>query len=227
MFKRSLIIVSALAVLAFLPVAAQADWMDGFEDYEAGSEIIGQGGWDGWLGDPNAGGDVSDAYAHTGVHSLGVASTSDIVHTYEGYNSGQWIYTAWLYMLPNYTGETYFILLNTYIASQNWSVTVRFLDGNIISDFDGASLPWILDEWVELRVEIDLDADSQTFYYGGDFLYTKSWTDGVSGGGALNIEAVDLFGNGARTVYYDDLSLMPAVVATETKSWSEIKSLYR
>ena len=224
--KRALVIVGVLAIM-ILPVAAQADWMDDFESYAAGSEIIGQGGWDGWLGDPNAGADVSDAYAHGGSNSVGIASTSDLVHTYEGYNSGVWIYTAWLYMLGNYTGETYFIMLNTYIASQNWSVQIHFLDGMIVNDTTGEGLPWILDEWVELRLEIDLDADIQTVYYAGDFFYTGSWSQGVSGGGQTVIEAVDLFGNGARTVYYDDMSLMPDAVATEGMSWSDIKSLYR
>jgi hypothetical protein len=228
MFKRSLVIVGVLAIM-ILPVAAQADWMDDFESYEPGSEIIGQGGWDGWLGDPLAGAEVSDSFAHGGSNSVGIASTSDLVHTYEGYTSGVWIYTAWMYMLPNYTGETYFIMLNTYVASQNWSVQIHFIDGECRGDtFEGYwALPWILEEWVEIRLEIDLDADIQTVYYGGDFFYTGSWSQGVSGGGQTVIEAVDLFGNGARTVYYDDMSLMPDAVATEDMSWSDIKSLYR
>jgi len=58
-----------------------------------------------------------------------------------------------------------------------------------------------------LPVEIDLDADWQEFYYNGQLLTAKSWTDGVSGDGALNIGAVDLFANGASSVYYDDMSL--------------------
>ena len=70
------------------------------------------------------------------------------------------------------------------------------------------------DEWVELRVEIDLDTDSQDFFYGGDLLYSKSWTDGVSGGGASNIAVIDLFANpGSTSVYYDDMSLIPAPAA--------------
>jgi uncharacterized repeat protein (TIGR01451 family) len=58
-----------------------------------------------------------------------------------------------------------------------------------------------------LRVEIDLDNDSQSFYYGGQLLYSGSWTDEVSGGGSLNIDTIDLFANGASPVYYDDIGL--------------------
>jgi hypothetical protein len=154
------------------------------------------------------------------------------VHTYAGYTSGQWIYTAWMQLLANFTGETYFIMLNTYAAgdpNKNWSVQIHFIDGEVRGDTAEGywPLPWIAGEWVEIRLEIDLDADIQTVYYGGELLYTYSWSNGVSGGGQTAIEAVDLFGNGARTVYYDDMSLMPAVVATEEMSWSDIKSLYR
>ena len=228
MFKRSLLIVGALAIMAFAP-AAQADWFDGFEDYQAGSELIGQGGWDGWLGDSLAGGEVTDSRSHTGANSFACASTTDIVRVYEGYDAGQWIYTAWLYLAPHFVGENYFITLNTYVEFQTWSVKIHFIDGEVRGDTQEGywPLPWIAGEWAEIRLEIDLDADIQTVYYGGELLYTYSWSQGVSGGGQAVIEAVDLFGNGARTVYYDDMSLMPAAVATEEMSWSDIKSLYR
>lgn len=68
----------------------------------------------------------------------------------------------------------------------------------------------------------------QTFFYGGDVLYADaSWTNGASGGGELNIACVDLYGNNAASVYYDDMSLQPAGVATEQTSWSQIKGMYR
>jgi hypothetical protein len=59
-----------------------------------------------------------------------------------------------------------------------------------------------------LRVEIDLNSDNQDFYYNDQLLYSGSWADGVSGGGILAIGAVDLFANGASSVFYDDISLV-------------------
>ena len=73
----------------------------------------------------------------------------------------------------------------------------------------GGTLPLIKDAWVELRVEIDLTDDTCAFYYGGQLLYQGTWTGEVSGSGISNIGAVDLFGNGATSVYYDNLSLTP------------------
>jgi hypothetical protein len=63
---------------------------------------------------------------------------------------------------------------------------------------------------VEIRVEIDLVNDVQQFYYGGDLLYSASWTSEQVPGGALAIAAVDLFANAASPVYYDDMSLESA-----------------
>ncbi len=226
--KRLLLVLCTLAMGALLPAAVQADWMDDFESYAPGTSLHGVGGWIGWLNDPAATAYVSNLYAHGGSNSVAITGPSDLVHRYAGYTSGMWTYTAWMYIPTNFTGQTYFILLNTYAATQNWSVQVYFQNGQVVNEFlPGAALPWILGQWVELRLEIDLDNDLQTFYYGGNVLYTSSWTDGASGGGALNIGAVDLYANGASPVYYDDMSLESGVVATEPTTWGTVKALFR
>jgi hypothetical protein len=68
-------------------------------------------------------------------------------------------------------------------------------------------MPITKGQWVEIRLDIDLDNDVQRIYYGGNLLVEKSWTNGVSGGGNLNIGAIDLYANGSSPVYYDNLSL--------------------
>jgi len=68
----------------------------------------------------------------------------------------------------------------------------------------------------------------QTFYYGGQLLYQKSWTEGMSGGGMLNFACVDLYGNSASFVYYDDFSLVPwQPTPTQPTTWGQIKAAYR
>jgi hypothetical protein len=116
---------------------------------------------------------------------------------------------------PLFEGESYFILLSDYTdgagQENKWSVQLKLSSYSLLieSDGDSVSLPLVLDEWVELRVEIDLDGDWMEIYYDGDFLVEKAWTDGPShaGDGLLNIGAVDLFANLATPVYYDDISL--------------------
>ncbi len=192
-------------------------WMDDFDSYATGSQMHGQGGWKGWFNDPNVGALVVDDEARSAPNSVEIVGASDLVHEYVGYSSGVWTYTAWQYLPTNFSGESYFILLNQYDdsgATNNWSTQVRFNAAlnQVTADGAGAgpSLPLIRDQWVEIRVVIDLDNDNQAFYYGDNLLYEASWTDGLSGGGRLNIAAVDLYANGASAVYYDDLSLLPA-----------------
>lgn len=194
-----------------LDPASTPQWFDDFDTYALASQMHGQGGWAGWDNFAFLGALVTDSQALSTPHSLDINGSADLVQEYAGATSCQWVYTAWQYVPNDFVGQSFFILLNTYSigGAKNWSTEVMFNSSGVVhSDFDGAELPLITGQWVELRVEIDLDADSQTFFYGGTELYTKSWTEGVSGGGALNIAAVDLFANGASSVYYDNMSLL-------------------
>lgn len=223
-----LLLVPALALLA--PGYASADWADNFDSYAAGSGLHGQGGWHGWDGSAAADAFVSNLYSRSAPNSAEITGASDIVHEYAGYTSGVWIYTAWQYIPTAFSGQTYFIMLNTYNdgGPYNWSVQVSFNTNNtVVSDPEGSTLPLIRGAWVELRLEIDLDQNLQTFYYGGSMLYQKSWTEGMSGGGILDIAAIDLYANYATPVYYDDMSLMPAQpTPVESTSWGRIKQIF-
>jgi len=212
---RSMLVLGAVALLACVPVSA--NWFEDFDSYANDSSMHGQGGWKGWDNNPGATAYVRDDQALSLPHSVEIAGNSDLVHEYFGYTSGVWTYTAWQYVPENFQGVSYFILLNTYndFGPYNWSTQVHFESATnlVISDFENASLPLIRGQWVELRNVIDLDNDTQSFYYNGQLLTTKSWTGGVSGNGVLNIGAVDLFANGASPVYYDNISLVPEPAA--------------
>lgn len=136
---------------------------------------------------------------------------------------------CWQIIRSTETGEHDCLLLDTYVRGgpYNRSAQISFSAGVLRSDFDLATLPWITGEWVELRFEIDLDNNTQVSFTGRNKLCIKIWTEGVSGGGALNIGAVDLYGNNSRTVYYDDFPPALASVPTDEATWGEIKNLYR
>lgn len=190
-----------------------ADWADNFDSYATDLLLHGVGGWKGWGNSSSAAAYTRDEYAYSTPNSVEIATTSDLVHEYAGYTSGQWIYTAWQYIPTAFSGESYFILLNQYDdagTNNNWSVQLDFNSTTNQVVNTGASagtLPLIKDQWVEIRVEIDLDADTQSVYYDDDLLYSGTWTNEVSGGGIANIGAVDLFANSASAVYYDNISL--------------------
>lgn len=193
----------------------QSVYAEHFDAYAQGSDMHGQGGWKGWDNNPAFGAPVAAAYARTAPHSVDISGSADLVHLFAGATAGRWTLTAWQYIPASFVGESFFVLLNTYNdgGPNNWSTQVRFnsTTQEVISDPTGAALPLITDQWVTLRVEIDLDANTQTFFYGDQQLSKRSWTDGLSGFGVPEIAAVDLFANGATSIYYDDISLVQRI----------------
>ncbi len=221
MKKRIFLVILPLALLlALMPLmvsAAGGPWEDDFDSYPTGSPLHGVGGWKGWQNNPAFGASTTDVQARSAPNSVDILGASDLVHEYTA-SSGQWVYTAWMYIPGNMTGQSYFIMLNQYddaCATCNWSVQTHFnsATGLMTDDGTGATQPYITDQWVEIRLEIDLDADTQAFYYNGALFYTGTWSGHISGGGITAIGAVDLFANNATSVYYDDMSLLPPFVA--------------
>ena len=234
MSKWSLRTLMTLALIALPALAVAQPWSDNFDSYANGSGLHGQGGWRGWDGSIAADAYVSNLYSRSAPHSAEIRPTSDIVQQFTGATSGQWVMTGWVYIPTGTTGEQYFILLNTYNEGgpYNWSTQILFNSTTgLVSDPDDISstqFSMIRNQWVELRVEIDLDADTQSIYYGGNLMNTKSWTNGVSGNGAVNIAALDLFSNNGSTIYWDDVSLAHGgPISVEPTSWGAVKSLYR
>lgn len=219
-----------LGPLADAPSGPGANWIDHFDTYATGSQMHLQGGWKGWDNSPAAGALTSATQARSAPNSVDILGASDLVHEYTGYTAGTgtWTYTAWMYLPTGSTGTTYFIMLNTYAdgGPNNWSVQVQFNNatGTLTNDgTSGGSLPIVYDQWVKIEVVIDLNSDIQTFSYNGAVLYSGTWSGQVSGGGVVNIAAVDLFANGASSAFWDDISLsnLPFVDGFESESTIE------
>ncbi len=208
-----------------MPILTDRDWSENFDSYDAGSPLHGQGGWAAWDNNAAATGYVSDAQSRSSPNSLeiqyysGVAA--DMVHEYSEVNSGIWLYRAWQYVPSSMTGIQFFILMNTYVAgathnNPDWSLQLEIsATGGYIRDFNNvaATLPLVTNDWAQIRVEIEFEADIQTVYYNDVQFIQKSWKNGVAQGGAKNLAAVDLYAGDATStpVYYDDLSLTPPV----------------
>jgi hypothetical protein len=210
-----------LGASATLGASARA-WMDNFDSYTLGQFLDGgldDGGWKGWDNVPGAGAYVTNAQSYSSPHSVDITGATDLVHEYEGYTTGQWIYKCMQYIPVDYNGNEYFIILSSYTdgAGDNnkWALLIRFDAANeyVESEQDYLTLPLITGEWVELRTEIDLDTDWFEFYYGGTLLVEKEWTACWNNAydGFLVIDAVDLYAQSSTTsIYYDDFSLIPA-----------------
>ncbi len=205
----------AAAVIGAMPAIALGTWSDNFDSYNTVTKLPNQSSWEAWAGAASAGNFyATTAQSLSPQNSVEINGPDDAVHRYSGHTSGVWEYTAWVYVPGTMNDVQMFILLNTYPAGplSDWSLQLNIDGGNgSVWDHTGTgSAPLVFDQWALIRVEIDLDNDTQNAFYNGNFIATKSWTAGFQPGGAVNIGAVDLWANNsAHTIYYDDLNLRP------------------
>lgn len=212
-------------------------WADDFDDYDLGQFLDGtedDGGWECWDEDPAVGSYVVDTQASSSPHSVDIVASSDTIHQFTGLTSGVYTLRAMQYVPDDLVGQSYFLLLSLYEhgygASNEWQVQVMFdADNSMVMTDDGDTLPLITDQWVEIRVEIDLDTDWHQFYYDDDLLYEKEWTAGPFNEytGYLEIDCIDLYANFATSVFYDDLSIElhvpgPFLSCDGSLSWDEV-----
>ena len=173
-----------------------------FESYAAGDNLEGVNGWSGW-GGPAASADVSDTYAYSGTNSVEITGGADLVQEFE-LSGGTFVLTAMMYIPSGTTGTTYFILMNQYGAVNDWSTQTQYnMDTGAITPWSGAqdAITIQYDQWVQIKCEVDLDNNTVVEYYNGVQIDTRVWDDGASG----LFGAIDLYGNGASSVYYDDI----------------------
>ncbi len=201
--------------------APAAGFSENFDAYAANSNVHGQGGWKGWGNDSTAGATVSTAQAVSMPNSIAIAGDSDLIHQFTQFTSGSWTVTAKQYVPTTFTGQSYFIFENVYddtnMAIISWSTQVVFdgAAGTVANEADAAnpgSATLVKGQWVDIKMVVDLDADTQTFWYNGSQLYTGSWSNqfpGQSVPGIPVIGSIDLFANGASAIYYDDIKIVP------------------
>jgi hypothetical protein len=201
-------------VLLLSAGVAVAQWHDTFDSYAAGSPLVPQGGWEVWY---SGGGDgyVSNAQAASPPNSLIEVAANDMVYRFT-ISSGKWMYKVKTYIPTGASGAGYAILMNQYgdSATDSWSMQVRFDGDNevVASEFEELGLPLIRDQWVELRANIDLDADTLDIYYDGQPLSTGLvWSTHMDTAGIKAIACTDLFSNTMDNYYYDDVALSPVI----------------
>ncbi len=215
-------VMSVFALVAVMALPAMAADFDDFQSYPLGSILTGQGGWEGWDGS-SASAIVSNAHPKfPGDQAVMMFANDDVVHQYSGYTSGQCVFTAMQYIPRAHQGTvTYLILMNKYtLASKGWSVQLKFdyTTGMVVDDeAGGAGIPFVYDQWKQIKVVIDLDANTQSTFYDGVQVGTADWYDPGSADHLKSVAALDLWGDSGGTgVCYDDISLVVPEPATAT-----------
>ena len=230
--KSLRIVAVILAIVSLSAVASASVFFEDFESYAPGSALHGKGGWKGWNNTPGAGAPVSNAYAYSGSNSVEIVPAADLVHEFD-LTGGLWILTAMQYIPSGTSGTSWFILLNTYSdnGTQDWSVQTQFDlgAGAITTQYDGgASATIVYDQWVEIKCIIDLDNNTVDEYYDGTFFSTHQWDNDQHD----TLQVIDLYGNNASSIYYDDIKIeapinaynpQPADGAVHEDTWVTLK----
>jgi len=155
----------------------------------------------------------------------GVGTDQVLEFGYEA-KTGQWLFSAMTYVPSDgKAGHQYFNLMNRFdeggAGTNHWSnVEVTWMmdpaDPNTVdkvyvdSTAGTTTLPIQYDKWVEVRADIDLDANTVEVFYGGTSLSGGqiSWSKNQLVHG---IDVLDIFpvSDDASIMYYDDISLTP------------------
>ncbi|MBC8218026.1 MAG: hypothetical protein H8E73_06125 [Planctomycetes bacterium] len=224
-------VVAFLLVCVCSSTSAEVLYFEDFESFDAGTDLHGQAGWEGWYDAAGSAAPVSDKYAFSGTKSIEVVSSADVVQVLD-ITEGKWVLTAMQYIPSGTSGVSRFHMQNQYQngaigRSVQWSFSLS--DGVVGEDYDaGASASIIYDEWIELKLIIDLDNDLLEQYYNGELFSSRAWVFS----GSSQIQSIDLYGNGASSVYYDDIKIAaplvaygpePADGALHAATWANIK----
>jgi hypothetical protein len=205
----------ALGLAGLSSTAMGQDWNEDFESYSDGQLLDNVNGWRGWDNSSGVVGNCSTEQAHGGTKSIRTDANDDAIHNF-AYNTGAGTVTAWVYLSEaTFADDHYFILNNEYVdlGPYKWFTQLHFdktggVDGdNTVYDdlrTETGTAPAIaFDQWVEIRVELDIAADTCTTYYNNievstGVLFVEQ--------GLHEVQNMDLYSVGA-TCYYDDLSI--------------------
>jgi len=201
-------------------------WSDNFDSYNLMQFLDGtpdDGGWQGFLNNTKRGAYVVDGQSNSLPHSVEIDGQVDIIHEFTGLNSGTLIFRDWVYVpSASDVGESFIGFLSYYSPNHYltyfiengcyWQVIIKFDVNNriVVNKPHTDTLPLILDKWVELRVEIDLESDWVECFYNDELLMGQKWThDWLNRDGFSNFAGVGLWGyfDEDFSVYHDDMSL--------------------
>jgi len=186
------------------PPAPPVSLIEDFDSLAVGTNMQDVDGWEGWYGDAQWAAQVTDAVAYSGTNSLEIVGTrDDLVPNWPQQNTGKWTLTVMQYCPSEQTtGVIYFGPLAAYDSAAQ---TIEWIS-EFLANFDTGKayctgddtiqVDLVYDDWAELRLEVDLDAQEADFYYDNVFLATRP---------ATSITGVDIWpSDEIVAIYFDD-----------------------
>ncbi|MCF7794707.1 MAG: T9SS type A sorting domain-containing protein [Candidatus Cloacimonetes bacterium] len=214
-------------IMTWQPPATIID-EDNFDSYTPGDflAVVAPDLWTTWTNSPGGSEDVvvTDAQANSPSNSILVEENNDLVFIMEDYYAGVYSMDLDMYVPSGYSG--YVNLQKTTTPGEEWGFQAYFMtDGNASIDAGAeaaAVFPYSHDEWMDLRIVVDLDNDWADFYVDGELEIGWQWTLGTFGTpGLLQLGGMNIWGgaNSATTdtpmFYVDNVEFKEIVPATD------------
>ncbi|NQV31293.1 MAG: discoidin domain-containing protein, partial [Phycisphaeraceae bacterium] len=179
-----------------------------FDSLEAGSSMHDVPGWEGWFGDAQWGAKVVDTVAYSGTNSLEIVGTrDDVVPNWPLVENGVYEATVMQYVPTGTDGLMHFGPLSSYGANWDDTAWLGTLLSNCttgmvyVNELDAGTrteAPLLRDQWVQLRIVMNFDANACDFYYGDTLLGSLECPSAMG---------FDIWPNDdVDVLYYDDFS---------------------
>jgi len=194
-----------------------------FEAYNAGEQLVEQAvamGYDYWTTWSNSPGSAEDPFVtndvyQSGDNSIVIEGTNDAVLLFGDKTTGAYTVMFSIYIPDGYYG--YFNLLQDFAGTTSqWGTQCYFDAGGIATVDAGAEgaavFNYNYDEWIHVKVDVDLDQDWADIYVNDEAVVSWQWSTGTFGTGTLNqLSAMNLWAwgdNGTPKAYFDDIMLI-------------------
>lgn len=200
-----------------------------FDSYSNGDKVAQVAGtpWTTWSNAPGGSedGTVSNTQSVSPNNSINIITNNDLVIDLEDKTTGR--YRVDFDFMVEAGKFGYFNLLQDFAGSNSkWGLQVKFmsdLSGAVDGGgADAATFTYSADNWMHMRIFVDLDNDLGTFLIDGNEIHTWKWSDGANGGNdLLKLDAVNLFGwsgtKGTAGYYVDNFvfSSLPTLNSPE------------
>jgi len=190
---------------------------DDFEGFTVGDYVSTDANWSTWSGGTGTSEDatISDEFNNTaaGANSMKVIADNDIIYSCGDKTSGAYQVKFWYYIPTGQGG--YFNVQHDF--GNTWAFSVEFHDGGTgflhVNDANH-DFTYTQDVWVEVVMDIDLDADNIVLNIGGTEIHDWAFSQEESGGAPdITLDCINFYGYPDVTppYYVDDFEFIETV----------------
>lgn len=200
---------------------------DDFESYTAGLKLVQQAPGTDWTTMSNTPGNyedpiVSNAYANSGVNSVKISQSKDLILQLNDKTAGRYLIKAFAKVTPGRAGS-FSILQDFDTYNSIYGMDIYFLENGTgtvnAGGTNSGEFTYTPGNWVPINVIIDINDDFATLYINDNEVVSWIWSTGSAGCNALaKLDAINFYGmpsaNAMAETYYDDVEIIEQLPIT-------------